>query len=91
MGDAADNALEYFMNNGIGFGWGGKSRRPTFQSGSGAGMWRTRDGSVIAMKDMSSTHLQNALQKCLETGNSGKAKDIRAELLSRGLKPHEIG
>lgn len=84
MGDAADSALEYYMNNHIGFGWGGTKRRRGFQSGSGKGMWRTASGAVLDMRDMETAHLVNAMRKCMETFNTGKAADIQAELDRRG-------
>jgi hypothetical protein len=80
MGDAADSALAHFW----GYSYGGKpQRKPTFQSGSGSGFWRTASGERIAMTEMTDAHLANALRKCEETGNTGKAKDLRREIERR--------
>lgn len=86
MGDAADSALEYAMNHGIGFGWGGKLRRRSYQSGSGAGQWRTAQGVVLKMSEMTEDHIRNALALCESRGNTAKAADFRKELKHRGLE-----
>jgi len=79
MGDAADSALEYFWT----MPFPSRKRRRTFQSGTGAGMWRISGGEIIRMRDMTEEHIQAAIKICEQNGNSGKKKDLLAELKRR--------
>lgn len=49
-------------------------RRP--QRGTGDFMWRTADGDVVNMYDMSAEHRENAMNLCRRRGNSGKLAQL---------------
>lgn len=86
MGDAAEAALDYWMNrHGL---FGKPPRKRSFQKGSGRGKWRTAEGQVLDMKDMSDRHIENALRLCESRGNTGKADDFREELVRRSYARH---
>jgi hypothetical protein len=77
MGDAADDALAYYMNRPF-----QSRRRKTFQSGSGDFHWRTSDG-VVSMHSMTDTHLRRALNIAIQQDNTGKAQQLQEVLNGR--------
>jgi hypothetical protein len=50
-----------------------------------AGYWRTRDGRVLRVREMSRAHLQNAISLFTRAGwgNEPKLCELRAELQAR--------
>lgn len=60
----------------------------SFQSGVGFMRWRDSTGRVLHMEEMDDRYLQNALKKCIEFNNGGKAREIRACLTTRN-KPND--
>lgn len=77
MGDAADSAIAYILRRHENTR---KRRKPTFQSRTGKGVWRTADGDVILMSDMTVAHLKAAIRECDARENSGKKKDLEKAL-----------
>lgn len=81
MGEYADDYVDSMID-----GWF-NTRRPTrkrgFQSGTGRFMWRTQSGDVVAMRSMSTQHLQAAANVCAGKGNAGKLSDIEHVLSER--------
>lgn len=81
MGDIADQIIDSMIDE-----WafnGGHRKRKTFQRRTGQRMWRTADGSVIAMESMSTSHIMNAMNLCEEMGNTGKFNDLQDTLRER--------
>lgn len=72
MGEYADDMIERMI-------WGPlpKRVRRSFQAGSGDFMWRTAEGELINMYNMTREHRLNAIEVCLRKGNSGKLKQLQ--------------
>lgn len=82
MGEMADAMIDRMI-------WGGgyytPRKRRSFQKHSGDYMWRSADKSVISMYDMSISHIENAIEKCIEYDNSTKLKQLR-EVLAKKME-----
>jgi len=91
MGEIAD----YYVEQMIGESFRSYRPRPKskgFQSGVGFLRWKTADGTIVEMSDMTIPHLNNALRLCDKYGGSGKAREIRTHLAHRAKqqqKPEE--
>lgn len=79
MGEIADQIIDEILSREC----APRPRKGGFQSGAGKGMWRTIDGTIIAMADMTDTHLTNALNMCIRRNNPGKAQELRKEIKRR--------
>jgi len=78
MGEHADDIINRMIDGS--FGWGNRRPRKTFQSGSGNYKWKTANGHVIDMKDMSTRHLRNCIRMCESNGNTGKGDQLKEVL-----------
>jgi hypothetical protein len=76
MGEIADQIIDQLLDRHMFIGR--RPRRNNPQRGVGKGRWMSSAGPV-EMGEMSDEHIANALAMCERHGNTGKARELRAE------------
>lgn len=91
MGDAADNALNYFIDRnfaGTRSGRFTKSKPSTkslgFVQSHTPGRWKDAEGVVHRMADMDSSYIVNCMYGCINRKNYVKWDEFYSELETRG-------
>jgi hypothetical protein len=46
--------------------------------------WLTKEGEVLSMSNMATSHLRNSYNLCIRTGNTQKAHNLENALRERG-------
>lgn len=49
------------------------------------GVWRTRDGTLVPLEDMSDAHLVNSLAMCLRMGRTREIRFLGKEIERRAM------
>jgi hypothetical protein len=84
MGEIADQIIDEILDRHM-----FSSRRTNPQRGVGKGRWMSSAGPV-EMGEMSDEHIANALAMCERHGNTGKARELRAEQMRRDKDLHTL-
>jgi hypothetical protein len=88
MGEIADQIIDEILDRHMFIGRGPRRNNP--QRGVGKGRWMSSAGPM-EMTEMTDIHIANALAMCELHGNTGKARELRAEQKRRDLlKPKLI-
>ena len=80
MGEIADDLINQFIDQ---LSAAPRRRRGSLQKGTGEGRWKTASGEILEMSGMTTEHLMNCIKFCNRTGNTGKLRELNAELQSR--------
>ena len=84
MGEIADQIIDQMIDRYMMIGRR-RGDRASPQRGVGKGMWMSSSGPV-PMTEMSDEHIANALAMCERHGNTGKARELRAERKKRDME-----